>query len=1016
MIIENVIFHKFLIKILSIIKSSIKIDKSHFHDSAPPSDFLQHWEYLQKTQPSNGLITMGIGITRLLLNIPSASEPFELIRSRSTSRLSRILLTATRLHFSHYRQAYEEFQALLTQYTDLDLPAFQVLGQAVCHATNRAGWCTLSPAGKLHIMLRKPITLERLCLVSDGSSAPLSAFRTLREQNRLSVILPENWKQIEHLTLTLPGERLLGDTFHIPHFLKTEGFVTSGPAGLSGWARYPANPESSVKIKIIPQDDTQKPIFLFTENTKFFSPDMIAGDAIKHAFFIDYEKIRRKGTLFSVCSEGGASFYGSPLSLDPLAENARRYAQDMSRLFPAVCFEKHPENPESSHSFKSRKSKRLSPVSVIIPVYNGFAATKTCITLCLKHMPENARLIIVNDASPNTDIRKYLSHIASKPNILVLHNQKNLGFPKSVNHGLRHRHQNEDVVLLNSDTLVCRNWLLVLQRAAYTQPDIGTVTPLSNNATIFSYPSATQINAVPDARACQDISATMGQLWRGETIDVPTAHGFCMYIKSGCLNETGLLRDDVFAQGYGEENDFCRRAAALGWRHVACPGTFVGHAESQSFSPVKSDLIARNLRLLNALHPGYDEMVARWQDQDPLAASRKALDLARLHRKNPVLKSVILIMHDREGGIFRHVWKRVSSYEVKGIFAFVMSPEKSRSGRPVWKLSSVRDKDYPNLVIPQNAFSFRDLYKKLGCEKFEIHSYIGSTLEQIFSLSALKLPYDVYIHDYSWFCPRITLVSGLNQYCGEPDTRGCQACIRTFGTQTGDKTPLEALRRGSKVLLEKAECVICPSLDTAKRITRHFGIQPDIHAWENVRHARTLFFPYKAHHENRTIGILGAISLEKGYECLLALARLIKHARIPATLVLIGYTCDDAPLLETGVVTITGRYKEYEISALTEKYAIDWFFLPSLWPETWSYVLTHIWTSNRAAIVYDIGAPAERIKQSGGGLVIPLHTPLHALIAVLMAPYNYTGAFGTQGDALSLPPAPQTQTRPAPVS
>lgn len=1001
MITENAIFRKFLIKILLIIKYSTKKEEALSLNASSLPHLLERWEYLQRVQPDNGLITMGIGIVRLLLGIPTASEPFELIKSRSQSRLCRILLVATRLRFSHYTLAYEEFQSLLANYTDLDLPAFQILAQAMCFATNKAGWCSFSGSGKIHITFRRPVDLQDINLVMDGVTYPTSSFKILLHDQKISILLQEDWKDFKHIHVTVQHDALLGGLFEIPHFLKTEGFVSSGPDGLSGWARCPANPEAAVKLVLKPHDHSQKPIHLLTETIKFFAPQNIAGDAIKHAFSIKKEKLEPKGTLFSVCSERGKPLYGSPLALDPFAESARHYALEVARLFPATSI----KECASSLRFPAenlRKIRKYFPVAIIIPVYDGFSATKTCITLCLKHKAPHARLIIVNDASPNPDILKYLSYIDKKHDVFILHNQKNLGFPKSVNRGMRHRRADEDVVLLNSDTLVCRNWLTQLQRAAYAQADIGTATPLSNNATIFSYPSATGINPIPDARACQDISAVMGRLWRGETIDVPTAHGFCMYVKSACLEQTGLLREDIFAQGYGEENDFSRRAAALGWRHVACMGTYVGHAESQSFSPVKFDLIARNLHVLNRLHPGYDQLVARWQNRDPLAPYRKKLDLARLHQNRPFLKSVILIMHDREGGILRHVWHRASLYEQAGIFAFIMAPDVHRSGRPLWRLTSLRDKDYPNLTIPRNAFSFKAIYKDLNCEKFEIHSYIGSTIEKIFSLSELGLPYDVYIHDYSWFCPRITLVADDNHYCGEPDLQNCLSCVNTFGSRTNDPAPLQKLRYWSHRLLGQAQRVICPSKDAANSIKRQFTtIQPEVTPWEHILNVNTLSFPEKSHHQKRIIGILGAISIEKGYDILLDLARFIKNYHIPIHLVVIGYSCNDPPLLETGVVTITGRYEEYEIQTLTEKHAIDWFFLPSLWPETWSYVLTHIWTSERAAIVYDIGAPAERIKQSGGGLVIPLHTSLPSLIAILMAPYDYLGAFKTQGGALA---------------
>ena len=102
-------------------------------------------------------------------------------------------------------------------------------------------------------------------------------------------------------------------------------------------------------------------------------------------------------------------------------------------------------------------------------------------------------------------------------------------------------------------------------------------------------------------------------------VEVPTAHGFCVYLRRDCLRQVGLLREDLFAQGYGEENDFCIRARHLGWRHVAVPGVFVAHAGAGSFGGAKAQLLERNLAILNRLHPGYDALIAAFRDADPLA-------------------------------------------------------------------------------------------------------------------------------------------------------------------------------------------------------------------------------------------------------------------------------------------------------------------------------------------------------------------------------------------------------------
>ena len=115
-------------------------------------------------------------------------------------------------------------------------------------------------------------------------------------------------------------------------------------------------------------------------------------------------------------------------------------------------------------------------------------------------------------------------------------------------------------------TLVPPGWLTVLRQAAYSAPDIGSATPFSNDATILSYPNVHSPNAVPDLEETIHLNALAQRANAGLVTDIPTAVAFCPYIKRDCLNATGLLREDVFAQGYCEENDFCLRARHLGWR------------------------------------------------------------------------------------------------------------------------------------------------------------------------------------------------------------------------------------------------------------------------------------------------------------------------------------------------------------------------------------------------------------------------------------------------------------------
>src|SRR5437764_3575499 len=119
-----------------------------------------------------------------------------------------------------------------------------------------------------------------------------------------------------------------------------------------------------------------------------------------------------------------------------------------------------------------------------------------------------------------------------------------------------------DVVLLNSDTIVTARWLEKLIDAAYSNGDVGTVTPLSNNATLCSVPQAFEENLVPSGFDVASFAKHVGDVSARSYPRIPTGVGFCLYIKRALLDDIGLFDAQRFAGGYGEENDFCMRALA----------------------------------------------------------------------------------------------------------------------------------------------------------------------------------------------------------------------------------------------------------------------------------------------------------------------------------------------------------------------------------------------------------------------------------------------------------------------
>ncbi len=548
-----------------------------------------------------------------------------------------------------------------------------------------------------------------------------------------------------------------------------------------------------------------------------------------------------------------------------------------------------------------------------------------------------------------------------------LRNEKNLGFVGSANRALA-LPSNHDKVLLNSDTLVFGDWLQRLGAAAYSASRVGTVTPFSNDASIASYPRRFGSSIDPEQAAALDKLAAWTHA--GTSVEIPVGVGFCFYIRNDCLEDVGELDASVFGLGYGEESDFCLRARQRGWAHRLAADVFVYHASARSFGARRAALHERSQRLLNLRYPGYDQLITDFMTLDPLHALRRRLDERRLSSFEG--RFVLLVTLALEGGVERFVTERSQGIREQGLLPLVLKPAKP--GESHFCELSTDAVDAPNLryEIPVELPELASMLGSLKIQGIEIQHFLDLDARVIEAVRALGVPYDVVVHDYSWICPRVTLIDGSGRYCHEPAVSVCKSCVRKNGSRLGKAISVPALRARSAAWLGDARRVLSPSADTASRLKKYFPAL-DI---EVRPHAPTLTAlpPIVPSSGAKTVrvGLIGAIGGHKGYEVLLGCARDAVTRRLPLEFVVIGYTENDKPLLKTGKVFITGRYTEIEAPHLIRRERPDVVFLPSVWPETWCYTLDYALAAGLPVVSFDLGAIAERLRAAGLGMLLPL--------------------------------------------
>jgi GT2 family glycosyltransferase/glycosyltransferase involved in cell wall biosynthesis len=667
-------------------------------------------------------------------------------------------------------------------------------------------------------------------------------------------------------------------------------------------------------------------------------------------------------------------------------------------------------------------------LNVIIPIYRGIEVTRACIESVLAHRnPATDPLILINDASPDAGMAGMLNGFAHLPNVFILTNETNRGFVQTVNRGLAFA-VSGDVLLLNSDTVVYAGGLDELCRVAASAAEIATVTALSSNATIFSYPHANLRSEELADIDWPELAAVALRENAGLAIDAPTGHGFCLLIKGEVLRRVGHL-DESFGRGYGEENDFCMRAANLGYRHVVAAGALVRHRESISFVGEKASLLAANLPRLNAMYPEYTPVIMDFEDQDGLRRGRWALDKVRLNNAVEAGQEfVLLITNKLTGGTA----KAIEDIETAAGY-----------GGAVKMTLRCLNNGYLELLCEAPAiwatFSPREigpLFEVISAARpthVLVHQLLGYPAAFIEHLGpwARELHGIYYTHDFYPLCPRVTMIDAIGRFCDVADSDTCGRCIEMDGAHATSKmtelSPAEH-RRLFADLLQNFRHVVSPSPNTAGYFKRAF---PDL-AVKAIPHPENAGNAARAAREgsNDEIVLLGAIGPHKGSGKLLEIAQRARLTHPKLKFRVIGFTNIDKQLSAIGNVTITGHYEPEELPALLAqsrgRLAI---FLPS-WPETYSYTLSEVAGYGFIPLVPDIGAPAERVRAAQFGVVFPF--PINAeqvldIIADIGAGRLRPYAEGATPDRLYPSPSdiensvkimrarPKTARRPVPV-
>lgn len=216
-----------------------------------------------------------------------------------------------------------------------------------------------------------------------------------------------------------------------------------------------------------------------------------------------------------------------------------------------------------------------SKTSIIILTYNNLDKTKDCIESIRKYTDKDSYEIIVVDNNSTDDTKLFLEE---QDDIKVIFNEVNMGFPKGCNIGIANSEETYDILLLNNDTIVTKNWLSNLKKCLYSDKKIGAVGAVSNNGANlqgvdFTYNDFDEMQNLALKNNISDV-----RKWEEKVCLI----GYCLLIKREVMDQLKGL-DEGYTPGYIEDNDLSLNIIKLGYRLMLCHDSFIHHYLGTSF-------------------------------------------------------------------------------------------------------------------------------------------------------------------------------------------------------------------------------------------------------------------------------------------------------------------------------------------------------------------------------------------------------------------------------------------------
>jgi glycosyltransferase involved in cell wall biosynthesis/GT2 family glycosyltransferase len=227
---------------------------------------------------------------------------------------------------------------------------------------------------------------------------------------------------------------------------------------------------------------------------------------------------------------------------------------------------------DSLLSLKQRVESERTPkkgLTVIVPVFNALDAVASCLESLFSNISVIDQIVVVSD---NSDFwtTQWLSELAQRePSLTLVEHSTSRGFIQACQTGLRCAKADNDILIVHSDSIACKETISGLVAAAYSRPSVAIASPLFAG-------SADSPVVVNYGDSLQDAATKISQNHKASYPTVITPEGSFMYVRRWAIDRFGLF-DGAYGKGRCEDLDVCMRMFLNGADTVLADDTLVYH-------------------------------------------------------------------------------------------------------------------------------------------------------------------------------------------------------------------------------------------------------------------------------------------------------------------------------------------------------------------------------------------------------------------------------------------------------